>query len=183
MLRLLGERPGSLVTWVVFSANEEREREARASAGDFLQGSEATVVVHGFRESYLPYTASEVKDAFEQLKPTVEPDLIFTHRRADRHQDHRLVAELTWNTFRDHLILEYEIPKYEGDLGHPNVYFALSRSVADRKVELLHRHFLSQRGRTWFDAETFQGLLTLRGIECNAKDRKAEAFSGFKIAV
>jgi LmbE family N-acetylglucosaminyl deacetylase len=177
ILRLLTERPGSTVTWVVFSADDRREAEARASASAFLaDAASAEVVVHRFRESYFPAVAAEIKDAFEAMKASCSPDLVFTHRRGDEHQDHRLIGELTWNTFRDHLIAEYEIPKYEGDLGHPNLYVPLSGAVADRKVQLLLEHFGSQRGKPWFRPETFRGLMAVRAVECNAADAAAEAF-------
>ncbi len=183
ILRLLGERPGSTVDWVVLSANPEREAEARASAADFLaEAATRNVNVQRFRESYFPYIAAEIKEFFETLKQA-QPDVVFTHHRHDLHQDHRLVAELTWNTFRNHLILEYEIAKYEGDLGTPSVFVPLPRATADRKAELLVKHFVSQAKRTWFHADTFQGLMTLRGIECNAAEARAEAFHARKIAL
>ena len=177
LLRLLAERPGSSVDWVVLSANPTREIEARASAADFLRdATHKNVTVKQFRESYFPYVAAEIKDAFEELKRLPNPDVIFSHRRADVHQDHRLVADLTWNTFRNHLVLEYEIAKYEGDLGTPGLFVPLSRATADRKVELLLRHFQSQAQRTWFRGDTFHGLMSVRGVECNAPDARAEAF-------
>ncbi|HEY4102727.1 MAG TPA: PIG-L family deacetylase [Polyangiaceae bacterium] len=181
ILRLLQERPCS-VDWVVFSANAERQAEARASAADFLTSASAqNVRVHAFRESYFPYVAAEIKDSFEAFKRASEPDLVFSHHRHDQHQDHRLIADLTWNTFRNHLILEYEIHKYEGDLGHPNVYVPLSLTIADRKTELLLRHFPSQAGRTWFRADTFNGLMSVRGVECN--EVRAEAFHARKLVL
>jgi LmbE family N-acetylglucosaminyl deacetylase len=177
ILRLLTERTNCSVHWVVLSSDPERGGEARRSAADLLQGArESTVLVREFRESYFPYVAAQVKDFFEVLKQMVNPDLILTHRRGDAHQDHRLVAELTWNTYRNHLILEYEIPKYEGDLGHPEVYVPISRETAERKKVLLLRHFVTQQTRSWFRPEVFDGLMTLRGIECNAPDGYAEAF-------
>ena len=182
--RILDEHPGSAVDWIVFSANPEREREARASAADFLaDAANRSVTVQSFRESYFPYVAAEVKEFFETLKQLPTPDVIFSHHRHDLHQDHRLVAELTWNTFRNHLVLEYEIAKYEGDLGAPNVFVPLSRVIAERKVELLLRHFASQSRRTWFHADTFHGLMTLRGIECNAAEGRAEAFHARKVTL
>jgi LmbE family N-acetylglucosaminyl deacetylase len=184
LLRLLAERPGSSVHWVVFSATPDREREARASAADFLaSAAESTVIVKDFRESYFPYVGLEVKDFFEQLKRLTNPDLIFCHHRHDMHQDHRTIAELTWNTFRDHAVVEYEIAKYEGDLGSPNLYVPLSRKVAARKVELLLEHFGSQASRSWFRAETFDGLMSIRGIECNSPEGRAEAFHTRKLVL
>jgi LmbE family N-acetylglucosaminyl deacetylase len=184
LLRLLAERPGSSVHWVVFSATPEREREARASAADFLaSAAKSTVIVKDFRESYFPYVGLEVKDFFEQIKRMTSPDLIFCHHRHDMHQDHRTIAELTWNTFRDHAVAEYEIPKYEGDLGSPNLYVPLSRVVASRKVELLLQHFGSQASRTWFRAETFDGLMSIRGVECNSPEGLAEAFHTRKLVL
>jgi len=177
ILKLLEEYPGSSVTWVVFSANDQREVEARGSAAAFLEAAaHSNVVVHRFKESYFPHAGSEIKDRFEELKRTTTPDVVLSHHRHDVHQDHRTIAELTWNTFRNHLILEYEIPKYEGDLGHPSLYVPLSSAHAARKVELLTTHFASQAGRTWFRPETFRGIMSIRGIECNAPDGQAEAF-------
>jgi LmbE family N-acetylglucosaminyl deacetylase len=183
VLRLLAERPGSSVDWVVFSATPEREREARASAADFLaQAAKSTVVVKEVRESYFPAAWSEVKGFVEELRP-VDPDIILCHRRDDQHQDHRTIGELVWNTFRRHLIFEYEIPKYEGDLAPPNTFVPLSHAVASRKVELLGRHFASQASRSWFRPSTFQGLMAIRGVECNAPDGWAEAFHVRKLRI
>jgi LmbE family N-acetylglucosaminyl deacetylase len=184
LLRLLAERPGSSVHWVVFSANPEREAEARGSASEFLAGAgSAEVVVHHFRESYFPSVVSDIKDAFEGIKLAQKPDLILCHRLMDVHQDHRVVAELTRNTFRNHAVWEYEIPKYEGDLGSPNVYVPLSRAHAERKVQLLLKHFPSQSSRAWFQSDTFHGLMSLRAIECNAPEARAEAFYVRKLVV
>ena len=127
------------------------------------------------RDGYLPYEASEVKDTFEALKARVDPDLVLTHTRDDLHQDHRLVCDLTWNTFRDHLVLEYEIPKYDGDLGRPNAFVALEDDVVARKLELLEAHFGSQRSKDWFDDGVFRGLMRLRGMECRSPSGYAEA--------
>jgi LmbE family N-acetylglucosaminyl deacetylase len=185
ILRLLAEHPGARVTWVVFSADDDREIEARGSARSFLDGADFStddIIVHRFRESYFPHDGAAVKDAFEQLKP-VAPDVVFTHRREDLHQDHRTVAELTWNTFRDHVVLEYEIPKYEGDLGHPNLFVPLEGETADRKVELLMEHFGTQRSKRWFRPATFQGLMALRGVECGAPSGWAEAFHARKLVL
>jgi LmbE family N-acetylglucosaminyl deacetylase len=184
ILRLLAERPGSTIHWVVFASTPEREREARASAAAFTSAArEASVRVEHFRESYFPSVMTEIKDAFEALKREVRPDLVFCHRREDMHQDHRTVAELTWNTFRNHLVLEYEISKYEGDLGHPNLFVPLPRAVAERKVELLLHHFPSQAGRAWWRADTFHGLMSVRAVECNAPEGRAEAFHARKLVL
>jgi LmbE family N-acetylglucosaminyl deacetylase len=183
ILRLVAEQPGARVDWLVLSGHGERAEEAAASATAFLGDAAARVMVEGFRDGYFPYLGGAVKDRFEQLKSEVVPDLVLTHRLEDRHQDHRLVAELTWNTFRDHLILEYEIPKYEGDLGHPNLYVPISAEHGERKVELLRKCFPSQASRSWFSDDTFWATLRLRGIECNAPDRLAEAFHSRKLVL
>jgi LmbE family N-acetylglucosaminyl deacetylase len=177
ILRLLAERRPLEVLWVVFSSTPERAAEARRSAAAFLQGAAATkVVVRDYRDGFLPYSGSAVKDEFEGLKARFAPDLVFTHYRHDRHQDHRLVSDLTWNTWRDHLILEYEIPKYDGDLGAPNFFAALAASTVDRKVALLLEHFASQSGKPWFTADLFRGLARIRGMEAAAPDGFAEGF-------
>lgn len=184
VLRLLAERPGSRVTWVVLSANAEREAEARASAADFLSDAgSCDVIVGSFRESFFPYAAADIKEFFEELRRLGEPDVIFVHHRHDEHQDHRTVAQLTWNTYRNHLIAEYEIPKYEGDLGHPNLYVPLDIETAERKVSLLLDSFASQRGRSWFRPETFRAVMALRAVECNATSGMAEAFHIRKMVV
>ena len=184
VLQLLAEYPGSSVHWVVFSANPEREIEARASASEFLAGaSESVVTVKTFRESFFPYVAADIKEFFEEIKRSVTPDLVLCHHRHDLHQDHRTIAELTWNTFRNHLVAEYEIPKYEGDLGKPNFFVPFSRAVADKKVDLLMRHFATQGARSWFRPDTFQGLMSIRGIERNAPEGKAEAFHVRKMVI
>lgn len=183
VLTLLARHPGSRVSWVVFSATGVRAAEAKASAADFLAGAgERDVRTLEFAESFFPYDGAAIKRAFEALKP-IEPDVVFTHCRHDLHQDHRLLSELAWNTFRNQLILEYEIPKYEGDLGQPGVFVALEREVAVRKCELIRRHFVSQRSRHWFDPELFMGLMRIRGMECRAPAGFAEAFHGRKLVI
>jgi LmbE family N-acetylglucosaminyl deacetylase len=163
------------VTWVVLAAAGVREREAVASAAAFLKDVEqTTVVLKSFRDGFFPWAGAEVKEVFEGLKGEVDPDLVIAPRRADAHQDHRLVAELTWNTWRDHLVLEYEIPKWEGDLGAPNLFVPLDRELCERKVKLLHEHFPSQAGRRWFTADTFMSVMRLRGLECNSPSDHAE---------
>ena len=165
------------VTWVVLSAAGVREQEAVGSAAAFLKDvGQTTVVLKGFRDGFFPWVGAEVKEVFEDLKGEVDPDLVLIPRREDAHQDHRLVAELTWNTFRDHLVLEYEIPKYDGDLGSPNLFVPLPIGVCERKVELLLDGFPSQRDRGWFTPDTFWALLRLRGVESNAPSGFAEAF-------
>jgi LmbE family N-acetylglucosaminyl deacetylase len=172
------------IHWCVLSGAGEREREARASAADFVaQAASANVEVLGFRDGFFPEQGEAIKSWFETLKDRANPDVIFTHYRDDAHQDHRQVSRLTWNTFRDHCILEYEIPKWDGDLGQPNFYMPVSASTLERKVNLLISHFGSQRSKQWFDAETFFGLARLRGMECRAPERYAEAFFGRKLVL
>ncbi len=182
LLELLRARPDIEVHWVVLSAPGARALEARAAATEVLRGAaSATVELHEFRDGFLPYVGAAVKEVFEALKP-VRPHVVFTHQRDDRHQDHRLVNELTWNTFRDHVILEYEIPKYDGDLGTPNAYVPLSEDACARKLEILMRHFDTQRSKRWFDEEVFRGLMRLRGMETGAH-RYAEAFYTRKLVL
>ena len=172
------------ITWVVFSARGEREREARRSAGMFLRGARRSrVIVEQFRDGFFPWEGAGIKEIFEDLKGGVAPDLVLTHYRDDRHQDHRLLSDLTWNTFRDHWILEYEVPKYDGDLGAPNCFAPLRRRTCGRKVKYLQSVFGTQRGKHWFGAETFWGLMRLRGMECRAAEGYAEAFYARKIAL
>lgn len=176
ILRLAAGTPALAVRWVVFSGDPERQAEAQRSAASLLDGiADVEISTLGFRESYFPTEFAAIKEEFEALKP-LRPDLILTHHRRDYHQDHRMIAELTWNTFRDHLVLEYEIPKYEGDLGNPNLFVPLSRQLGQRKIESLMRHFPSQQQRQWFSPDTFLGLMRLRGMQCNAAEGLAEAF-------
>jgi LmbE family N-acetylglucosaminyl deacetylase len=176
VLTMLAAEPAVEVTWVVLAASAERADEARTAAAAFLGGAAgATVVVHPFRDGFLPY-AGEVKEVFEGLKAEVDPQLILTHWEGDAHQDHRLASELTWNTWRNHTILEYEVPKVDGDLGRPSVYVPIEAAVVERKIELLLEHFPSQRQRHWFDPEVFRGLARLRGMEAVSPTRYAEAF-------
>ena len=154
------------------SARRRRSAPLRFFAGSRLRGP----LLQTFRDGFLPFEGALVKNVFEELKQTVTPDLIFTHNRKDAHQDHRLIAELTWNTFRDHLILEYEIPKYDGDLGQPSVFFPLRNDVWQKKVRLIMDAFQSQHQKRWFEEETFSALMRLRGMECNSPSGYAEAF-------
>jgi LmbE family N-acetylglucosaminyl deacetylase len=179
MLELMGARPVD-VTWVVFSGNADREREARKGAKLFLSGANrADVVVQKFRDGFFPFVGADIKEFFETLAETA-PDVIFTHFRDDRHQDHRLISDLTWNTFRNHTVLEYEIPKYDGDLARPNLFVPVSSANAARKVRYLRSAFATQRDRHWFADETFMGLMRVRGLECRAPQRYAEAFHSRK---
>jgi LmbE family N-acetylglucosaminyl deacetylase len=172
------------VHWCVLSGGGEREEEARASAADFLSAVQTKKIeVMSFEDGFFPEQGVAIKSWFEDLKKRINPDLIFTHRREDAHQDHRQVNRLTWNTFRDHCILEYEIPKWDGDMGQPNLYVPISAAALARKIDLLMFHFGSQRSKQWFDAETFLGLARLRGMECRAPERYAEAFFGRKLAL
>jgi LmbE family N-acetylglucosaminyl deacetylase len=184
LLSLAQTAPEAELVWVVLGADGARAEEAQRSASDFTAGfSSVRIAVEGFRDGFLPYHGGDVKEYFEGLKAEVSPDLIFTHQRADLHQDHRLLSELTWNTFRDHLILEYEIPKYDGDLGRPNVFVPLEPDVVERKLALLEQHFPSQADKHWFDRETFVGLMRLRGLEAVATTRFAEAFTARKVVL
>jgi LmbE family N-acetylglucosaminyl deacetylase len=184
LLALTKARPEVEVTWVVLGAEGRRADEARASAELFLRSAERSdVVVHGFRDGFFPYIGGEVKDVFEGLKARFEPDVILTHARHDLHQDHRLVCELTWNTWRDHLILEYEIPKYDGDLGTPNVFFPVSEEVAREKVRLVLEAFETQAAKHWFDEQLFLGLMRVRGMEGRSPSGYAEAFTCRKLSL
>ena len=185
MLELVERYPDAEVTWLVLSGNGARANEASASAEAFLDGltAEPRILVESFRDGFLPYLGPIVKERFEELKGTVDPDVILTHTRHDLHQDHRLACELTWNTFRNHLILEYEIPKWDGDLQPTSVFVPLDEATAERKVDLLLEHFASQRDRHWFTQDVFLGLMRLRGLECNAPSGYAEGFHARKVVV
>ncbi len=183
MLKLARSYPSLQVRWVVLSADETRAAEARAGAEAFLRRvTQCQILVQGFRDGYFPYQGAEIKAWFTQLA-AFDPDLIFTHSRNDLHQDHRLVNELTWNTFRDHMILEYEIPKYDGDLGTRNFYVQLDHELCWQKVDHLLNCFVTQRDKPWFSAETFLGLMRLRGIEARSPSGYAEAFYCRKIVL
>jgi LmbE family N-acetylglucosaminyl deacetylase len=184
IMRLLDERPRTAVTWVVLTALAERRREARESAEKILAAAgERTVIIADFRDGYFPYIGSGLKDLFEDVKGKCSPDLIFTHRKEDLHQDHRLISELTWQTFRDHLILEYEVPKYDGDLGSPNAFSILSEELSRHKADHLMTYFTSQAHRHWFTKETFLSILRLRGMESNSPTGYAEGFSCRKLVL
>ena len=177
VLRLAAEIPLLAVHWVVFSGNAVRAAEARASAAAFLDGAaEARVEILDFRDGFMPFDGARAKEAFERLKGEIEPSLVLTHCQGDAHQDHRLIAELTHNTFRDHLILEYEIPKHDGDLGNPGLFMPLSETLARRKAASLVEHFKSQQARRWFAEDTFLALMRLRGAFSGAPSGYAEGF-------
>jgi LmbE family N-acetylglucosaminyl deacetylase len=176
ILRLLSGQSEIEVAWVVFGSSNKRDLEARDSADRFLvQAKKKNVAVKDFRDGFFPFEGAQIKDYFEELK-AVSPDLIFTHNRKDAHQDHRLIAELTWNTFRNHLILEYEIPKYDGDMGQPNLFVPLEQEIYEKKVRYIVEAFGTQRSKQWFGKDTFLALMRLRGMECVAPSGYAEAF-------
>ena len=183
ILRLADASPDLRVDWVVCSAAGARRDEAAAGADAFLGGvADRGVELGSFRDGFLPYSGADVKEFFEGLKDR-DPDVVLTHHRVDLHQDHRLVSELTWNTFRDHLILEYEVPKYDGDLGAPGAFVHLSEEVARRKVDALVATYASQREKRWFTGDTFLGLMRLRGMESNSPSGYAEAFYSRKAVI
>lgn len=175
ILQLAKSNPKLEIAWVVLSADGSRRREAGASARLFLQEvRQPRIVLKNFKGSFFPTEGEAIKKFFETLKRSFHPDIIFTHYREDRHQDHRLLSDLTWNTFRDHFIAEYEIPKYDGDLGIPNLFVPLDEAICQRKVEHLCLIFSTQKTKHWFSEDTFLALMRLRGIECASK--YAEAF-------
>ncbi len=176
IMRLSETYTAQQVKWLVFTSTDIRAVEARTSAEYFLQKcSKKEIVIKNFRDGFLPYEAEKVKYVFEELK-SFDPDIIFTHCRHDLHQDHRLVCDLTWNTFRDHLIFEYEIPKYDGDLGNPNCFVPLEQTIAEKKVQAIVDYYGSQASKQWFDKETFFSLMRIRGLEAASTTRYAEAF-------
>ena len=184
LLNMIGSGIHLEVHWYVLSGGGEREQEARASAADFLSGAEhAKIEVMTFKDGYFPQYSEAIKFWFEELKTRVNPDIIFTHFQDDAHQDHREVCRLTWNTFRDHCILEYEIPKWDGDIGQPNFYAPVSAEILSRKISLLMAHFGTQRSKDWFCADVFRGLARLRGMECRAPNYYAEAFFARKLSM
>jgi len=183
IMRLIEEHPQLEIVWVVFSARAQRRREARASAQSIIGIlQKKTIITKNFRDGFFPFEGYAIKDEFEALKKKFSPDLVMTHYRDDRHQDHRVISDLTWNTFRDHLILEYEIPKYDADLGSPNFFVHLNRSLCKKKVEILLNSFVSQKPNHWFTKDSFYSILNIRGIESNSPSRYAEGFYCRKIA-
>ena len=181
ILKLTEEHPGLEIIWVVFSAEGTRKQEAERSARDFLRrAGKKQVIVKDFRTSFFPFQGQEIKEFFETLK-TVQPDLVLTHYRDDRHQDHRVISDLAWNTFRSHVILEYEIPKYDGDFGVPNFFVPVSKAHSLKKVDLLLKHFKSQSNKHWFTADLFLAASRIRAMECDSPTHYAEAFYGRKM--
>ena len=184
ILHLIESLPSVEVWWAVLSARDARAEEVHRSAEAFLDGAaDRRIIVREFRDGFFPYEGGAIKDFFEELKPQISPDLIFTHNRKDLHQDHRVTSELTWNTFRDHLILEYEVPKYDGDFGSPNVFVHLSEAISNRKVENLLAFFETQRDRRWFTGDLFLSTMRIRGMESNSPTRYAEGFYGRKVVL
>ena len=184
LLSLVAAHRAISIKWVVFGATGIRETEARASAGMMLAGAEETSIeVLGFPDAFFPHEGSAIKREFNRLGSEFAPDVVFTHRGDDRHQDHRVISELTWNTFRNHLILEYEIPKYDGDLGQPNVFVPIEDAVRRQKIELLDTCFGSQRAKSWFSAETFDAVMRIRGVECASPTGYAEGFYARKLSL
>jgi LmbE family N-acetylglucosaminyl deacetylase len=177
-------RRGAAIHLAVFSGNPIRAREAARSARMLLGASRSSrLVLHGFRDGFFPAQFAEIKEVCEELAARIKPDVVFTHHRDDRHQDHRLLSDVAWNTFRHHLVLEYEVPKWDGDLGQPNIYVPLSGPQAERKIRILTRAFASQAAKPWFDARTFRGVMRLRGVECRSPSGMAEAFHGRKLTL
>lgn len=184
LLRLIDDYKDLNFYWVVFGSSQRRMDEAKESAEDILQPvKNKQIFVKGFKDGFFPYNGAEIKLYFEQMKNEYNPDIIFTHYRQDLHQDHRLISELTWNTFRNHLILEYEIPKYDGDFGSPNLFFNLAEPICRKKIQHIITHFDSQSEKYWFKEETFFALLRLRGIESRATEEYAEGFYCRKIII
>jgi LmbE family N-acetylglucosaminyl deacetylase len=183
ILRLAETYPECRFHWAVFSAIGVRKDEARQGAELFAGPKVKTLLLKTFQDGFMPYLGAAVKEVFEKELKEIQPDLIFTHYGKDAHQDHRLISELTWNTFRDHLILEYEIPKYDGDLGRPDVFVPLDLNICKTKVDSIIETFQSQRSKLWFEENTFRSLMRLRGMECNATSGYAEAFFGRKILI
>ena len=184
LLKLIDLYPDLHIHWVVFGASGDREQEASNSAVSFLEHvTSKKIIISGFRDGFFPYMGAEIKEYFNQLKSQIAPDLILTHYRDDRHQDHRLISDLTWNTFRDHLIWEYEIPKYDGDIGTPNLFIHLSEEICRKKVANLFTHFESQTSKGWFTEDLFLSMLRIRGMESNSASKYAEAFYCRKMVV
>jgi LmbE family N-acetylglucosaminyl deacetylase len=182
ILKLVEEAPNAEFRWVVFSGNKIRNREAQQSASFFLNEIESKQInICDFRESYFPFVGAEIKNCFEKISKEFNPDIIFTHFGGDAHQDHMLISKLTWNTFRNHFIIEYEIPKYDGDLGAPNLFVHLDESLVQKKIDSIFNFFQTQKSKIWFSEENFRSILRIRGVECNSPSNYAEAFYCRKI--
>jgi len=182
VMRIVKDTPEAEFCWVVFSGDEKRAKEAHKSANIFLKGVVSkSIIVENYRESYFPFIGAEIKDFFERIAKSFSPDIIFTHCKNDAHQDHRLLSYLTWNTFRNHLILEYEIPKYDGDLGNPNLYVFLDEAIVQSKVKCICNVYESQSRKQWFTEDTFKSIMRIRGVESNSPSKYAEAFYCRKI--
>jgi LmbE family N-acetylglucosaminyl deacetylase len=177
LLKLISKYPQINIHWIVFSASPERKIETEASANQFLAPVENKhILIKNFRDGFFPYYGKEIKEYFEEIKSAYSPSLVFTHYRKDLHQDHRLICELTWNTFRDHLIMEYEIPKYDGDFGSPNLFVHLDEQICGQKIADILRFYKTQENKHWFSDETFLSIMRLRGIESRSPSNYAEAF-------
>jgi LmbE family N-acetylglucosaminyl deacetylase len=184
ILRLLSEHGSAQVCWVVFGSTGQRDAEALMSAQIFLAGAKKKeILIRNFRASFFPYVGDQIKSFFEELKERISPDLVFTHYRNDLHQDHRLISELTWNTYRNHLILEYEILKYDGDIGSPNFFVHLDEATCQKKIDVIMDCFKTQRQKDWFTPDAFLSLLRIRGIESKAPGKYAEGFYCRKVVV
>jgi len=184
ILKLLQNQPDAIVNWIVFSSNDVRRPEALTAAQSFLRAAaRPNIIVKDFRDGFFPYIGGEIKTFFEETVKGLQPDIVFTHYRHDRHQDHRVISELAWNTFRNHCVLEYEIPKYDGDLGQPNVFVHLDEPTCRLKVDQTLASYVSQREKRWFTEDTLFGLLRLRGMESASPTKFAEAFYGHKIVI
>ncbi|MCW3997876.1 MAG: PIG-L family deacetylase [Candidatus Bathyarchaeota archaeon] len=182
ILRIIKEVPEAQFRWVVFSGNKIRKKEALEGVSIFLSEIVSKKIdVHNFRESYFPFIGAEIKDCFEKIKKEFNPDLIFTHYKKDAHQDHKLISKLTWNTFRNHFIIEYEIPKYDGDLGTPNLYICLDEVIVKRKINYLYEAYQTQKKKPWFSEDSFRSILRIRGLESNSPTNYAEAFYNYKM--
>jgi len=184
ILKLVRQFPNSIIHWVVFNATGVRHAEAQHAAELFTGRKNLPgLLLKSFPDGFMPFVGAEVKGVFEELKKVVSPDVVFTHTRKDAHQDHRLICDLTWNTFRDHLVLEYEIPKYDGDMGQPSVFVPLESELCEKKVACLIEAFQSQQAKRWFRKDTFFSVMRLRGMECNSPSGYAEAFYCHKLVI
>lgn len=182
ILRILDEYSDVNVDWIVFSANRERAVEAQKSADQFLKkAGSKRIIIENFQDAFFPYIGGEIKNYFKSLQGSEEPHVIFTHNRHDLHQDHRLLSELTWNTFRNHLILEYEIPKWDGDIGQPNFFIEIDTKIAEKKINIISETFKSQRTRDWFTKDLFKSIMRIRGMESRSASGYSEAFYSRKL--